>query len=114
MIFYSDKHQHEYQEHIRNVPTQYLKDGYTPTMLYLESLLKAIVPGASMFDLKSRRIRRDCLDEAWQTSGTLKLCRLAFNLWNGYREQATIYETFGTDLDRYLLQAISLRYDICY
>ena len=39
------------------------------------------------FDFKTDCIKPDGLHEGWQTGGTVRLTRLALNLWNGYVEQ---------------------------
>lgn len=61
-----------------------------------------------LFDFAEASIRPDGLEKAWQTSGNLKLTRLAFNLWNGYSEEgqkrlATPEELFSCSyLQRYI------------
>ncbi|WP_242827085.1 DUF6075 family protein [Dorea sp. AGR2135] len=40
-----------------------------------------------MFDFKERLIKPEALHEGWQTGGSARLTRLAFNLWNGYVEK---------------------------
>lgn len=69
----------------------------------------------SLFDFDENCICHDGLDNGWQTGGTLRLCRLAFNLWNGYTEQgqenmATPYELFDCDYASYMLEGIKIRY----
>jgi hypothetical protein len=69
----------------------------------------------SLFDFKENCIRPEGLEKGWQTGGTRRLCRLAFNLWNGYTEQggesmATPYELFDCGYARYMLEGIKLRY----
>ena len=39
-----------------------------------------------MFDFKQDCIDPDGMHGGWQTSGTVRVCRLAFNLWNGYTD----------------------------
>lgn len=39
-----------------------------------------------MFNFKEDCIEPDGMHGGWQTSGTVRVCRLAFNLWNGYTE----------------------------
>lgn len=39
-----------------------------------------------MFDFKNDCIEPEGMHAGWQTSGTVKVCHLAFNLWNGYTE----------------------------
>lgn len=40
-----------------------------------------------IFDFEQDRIKPDGLHEGWQTGGTVRITRFAFNLWNGYMEQ---------------------------
>ena len=37
-----------------------------------------------MFNFKEDCIEPEGMHGGWQTSGTVKVCHLAFNLWNGY------------------------------
>ena len=39
-----------------------------------------------MFNFKEDCIEPEGMHGGWQTSGTVRVCRLAFNLWNGYTE----------------------------
>ena len=39
-----------------------------------------------MFDFKQDCIDPEGMHGGWQTSGTVRVCRLAFNLWNGYTD----------------------------
>ena len=68
-----------------------------------------------MFDFKQDCIRPEGLHEGWQTGGTVRLTRLAFNLWNGYTEQgdermSTPYEIFDCGYAPYFYEAIKMRY----
>lgn len=40
-----------------------------------------------IFDFEQDRIKPEGLHEGWHTRGTVRIIRLAFNLWNGYIEQ---------------------------
>lgn len=40
-----------------------------------------------MFDFKADCIIPEGMHGGWQTSGTVKVCHLAFNLWNNYVEE---------------------------
>ena len=51
-----------------------------------------------MFDFKQDCIEPDGMHGGWQTSGTVRVCRLAFNLWNGYTDpehskELALYDT---------------------
>ena len=64
-------------------------------------------------------IRPEGLHEGWQTGGSIRLTRLAFNLWNGYAEKgdermSTPYEIFDCGYAPYFFEAIRLKYpDYC-
>ena len=40
-----------------------------------------------MFDFIHDWIEPEGMHGGWQTSGTVRICHLAFNLWNGYTEE---------------------------
>jgi len=68
-----------------------------------------------LFDFKEDGIKPEGLTAAWQTGGTRRLCRLAFNLWNGWTEEgkenrSTPYELFDCGFAPYFFEAIRLRY----
>ena len=68
-----------------------------------------------LFDFKTHQIKPEGLHEAWQTGGTMRLTRLAFNLWNGYAEpgeegMSTPYELFDCSYAPYFYEAIRQRY----
>ncbi|MGN0164351.1 MAG: DUF6075 family protein [Candidatus Ornithomonoglobus sp.] len=78
----------------------------------------------SLYDFKNNCPKLDGLNEAWQTSGTIKICRLAFNLYSGFNYNGTTwdnlerdtsgsftpYELFATPEAFYMLEAIRIRY----
>ena len=58
---------------------------------------------------------RKALHEGWQTGGSARLTRLAFNLWNGYVEKgeeslSTPYEMFDCGHAPYFYEAIRIKY----
>ena len=57
-------------------------------------------------------IRPDCINDGWQTSGTERITRLAFNLWNGWNTDgyATPYDLFDCEFAPYFMEGIRLRY----
>jgi hypothetical protein len=69
----------------------------------------------TLFNFKEGGIRPEGLSAAWQTGGTRRLCRLAFNLWNGWTEEgkeqySAPYELFDCGFASYFFEAIRLRY----
>ncbi|MEG6521398.1 DUF6075 family protein [Desulfotomaculum sp. 1211_IL3151] len=69
----------------------------------------------TLFDFKNGGIEPDGLLAPWQTGGTRRLCRLAFNLWNGWTEEgkeqySAPYKLFDCGFAPYFFEAIRLRY----
>lgn len=51
---------------------------------------------------------------AWQTSSTMKICRLAFNLYNGYHdtgEDFTPYDIYSSPEFEYMITALRIRFN---
>lgn len=71
-----------------------------------------------IYDFAHRGINFSALRKPWQTSTSLSVTRLAFNLYNGYAgrgktdpaEAYTPYELCGCGLMEYILEAIRIRY----
>ena len=68
-----------------------------------------------MFDFKTDCIEPEGMHGGWQTSGTVKVCHLAFNLWNGYAEEGreryfTPEELFCCEFAPYFMEGIKVRY----
>lgn len=68
-----------------------------------------------IFDFDNHRIKPEGVHEGWQTGGSVRLTRLAFNLWNGYAEKgkermSTPYELFDCGYAPYFFEAIRLKY----
>lgn len=66
-----------------------------------------------IYDKEEKRIYPQCLQEPWQTNGTLKLCRFSFQLWNDYVEDKVNgwenylpYELFCSELVPIFIEAI--------
>ena len=69
----------------------------------------------AMFDFKNDRIEPEGMRGGWQTSGTVKVCHLAFNLWNGYTKEGreklfTPEELFCCEFAPYFMEGIKIRY----
>lgn len=72
-----------------------------------------------LYDFKENCIRPEGLKGPWQTGGTIRVCRLAFNLYNGTCGQDedseqprnyTPYNLFNCGLAHYMLEAVRIRY----
>ena len=69
----------------------------------------------SLFDLDEDCIRFEGMEQGWQTSGSRRLCRLDYNLWNGYIEEgaermSTPYGLFDCSYSPYFMEAVRIRY----
>lgn len=69
----------------------------------------------ALFDFKMDCIELDGLNNGFQTGGTKRLTRLAFNLWNGFTEEgneclSSPSELFDCGYAPYFFEAIRLRY----
>jgi len=69
---------------------------------------------SSLFDFVGDVIIPEGLDAGWQTGSTTRICRLAFNLWNGYDGEGTNGytpdELFCCEFAEYFCEAIKLRF----
>lgn len=68
-----------------------------------------------MFNFKDDHIIPEGMHGGWQTSGTVKVCHLAFNLWNGYAQEgrekySTPDELFCCGYAPYFMEGIKVRY----
>lgn len=71
-----------------------------------------------LYDFKEHCIDFDGLDQGWQTGTSIRVSRLAFNLFNGFcgeeEEEARDYmprELFCNELKIYMLQAVAIRFE---
>lgn len=98
-----------------------ITDVYHQTMAYLLALDTVCREHTTdIFDFEESCILPECLTKGWQTSTSMRTCRLAFNLWNGYccseRDEITAsiyyspYYLFDTNYASYYWQAIKIRY----
>lgn len=85
-----------------------------------------------LYNFKEHCINHDGLDDGWQTGGSIRLTRLAYNLWNGWATngdvikdntgqeiplnsvQYTPYNLFDCEYAPYFVEAIKLRYSIYF
>lgn len=68
-----------------------------------------------LFDFSNGGIKPESLSASWQTGSSIRVCRLAFNLWNGWTEAggerySTPHELFDCSFALYFFEAIRLRY----
>ncbi|AIQ13796.1 DUF6075 family protein [Paenibacillus durus] len=112
-------HEQFYEGNIRMTRSQ--QDPYRKALFYLLGLTPQTRQHIrDIYDYEESCIRLEGLEQGWQTSSTLKLTRLAFNLFNGYTGDVETgrdhprhyspYHLFDTGLMPYFFEAIKLRY----
>lgn len=99
-------------------------DCYSKALIYLLGLSNDTRKHfESLFDMKERGIKIGGLRSGWQTGTSLRITRLAFNLWNGCAYDSeedfekgcisgcyVVDEIFSCSYARFFMEAIKLRY----
>lgn len=114
--FYNEEHKNRYENVISRMRAT---DSYHSSVAYLLSLDDNCYKHINdLFDFDDDSIKSDGLNKAWNTSTTLKVVRLAYNLWNGYCYNSVdevdrnfcVDNIFCCSYAEYFYQAIRLRY----
>ena len=119
VLFCSEQHRTFYNRHVDGGA-----DPYYRALVYLLGMTAETRANFSRcFDAEARMIRPAALEEGWQTGGTVRIVRMAFNLWNGWcyesEEDAQEGRTsdaftpdnlFCCEFAPYFYEAIKLRY----
>lgn len=120
MKFYNEEHEKFYNEKVKLLS---VKDPYRESLFYVLGLMEETRNNFNkIYDTKENMINTEVLSEPWQTSGTLAITRLGFNLYNGYTgrgvedEEATKYvvdEIFQhREFAEYFYEAIKIRFEM--
>ena len=127
IIFISDAHEKFYYEKLQEVRYQ---DVYHKALCYCLGINGDTRKNADrIYNFKTGSVKTKCLHEGWQTSGSLKVVRMAFNLycnstpsvWD-YEDaeeqvnecrQYTVEDIFCCVYAPYFWQAIQIRYPEC-
>ena len=89
MIFKNDAHRDFYNTEIANVED----DCYHRALVYTIGICSDTRRNfAAMYDKKERAIIKDSINAAWQTGSSVKLTRLAFNLFTDRPITAITYD----------------------
>ena len=124
LIFISEAHEKFYYEKLKEVRYQ---DVYHKALCYCLGISDDTRRNANrIYDFETGYVKTECLHEGWQTSGSAKVVRMAFNLYcNGtpsvddYKDaeeqisecrQYTVEELFCCAYAPYFWQAIQIRY----
>ena len=129
ITFKNKEHEKFYNTYLSKCRYQ---DAYHKSLVYCLGLSEDTRRNVNrIYDFKSGFIKPECLQEGWQTSGSEKIVRIAFNLYTDgipttdeYNDtEAQITETrlysvsdiFCTGYARYFWEAIKIRYpDYCF
>lgn len=129
ITFKSQEHKKFYQEYLGKCRYQ---DVYHKALVYCLGIDRDTRENADrIYDFKIGCIKTECLYEGWQTSGSMKIVRMAFNLYcNGtpsvydYEDVEdklkecqcyTAEEIFCSCYARYFWEAVKIRYpDECF
>lgn len=117
--FKDEKHKSFYLDCLSRLPSDY-QDSYHRALFYILGACADCRRNIdALYNFNTREIQFKGFSAAWQTGTSIKVTRLAFNLFNGYcGEDAkaecsglyTPYELFDCDLQPYMLEAIRLKY----
>ncbi len=124
IAFISDAHEKFYNEKLKECRTQ---DVYHKALCYCLGISADTRNHVNdIYDFQTGYVKPECLHEGWQTSGSVKVVRMAFNLYcNGtpsvddYRRkdeqlrecrQYTVEELFCCAYAPFFWQAIQIRY----
>ena len=79
IIFISDAHEKFYYEKLKEVRYQ---DVYHKALCYCLGICNDTRRNAyRIYDFKTGNVKTECLHEGWQTSGSQRVVRMAFNLY---------------------------------
>lgn len=115
--FYNDQHKDFYE----NCKSTRKTDPYHASLIYLLGLTEDTRKHfAEIYDLEKGEINIETLDQAWQTGTSLKIIRLAFNLFNGFvgteEAEASRYAVdnifCSKEFAPYFWEAIKIRFEM--
>ena len=124
IIFNDSEHERFYYEKLEQCRCQ---DVYHKAIMYCLGLSPDTREHVDhIYDFELDMIKTECLHEKWQTSGSVRVVRLAFNLYNGGLpsdstengqedciEESKLYsvnEIFCCDYAPYFWEAVKIRY----
>ncbi len=128
IIFNGEKHKGFFESCVERADAQ--NDPYRRALFYALGICEETRKHINAFyDFDEKCINFDALSAPWQTSGTRRICRLAFNLFNGFHYSPlprgsntwetlepdtdgdfTPYELFAAPEAGYMLEAVKIRY----
>lgn len=95
--FISDAHEKFYYEKLKEVRYQ---DVYHKALCYCLGISDDTRRNIkSIYDFKTGCVKTECLQEGWQTSGSVKVVRMAFNLYCNGTPSVFDYEDMEEQID---------------
>lgn len=124
ILFCNKEHENFYNNTMKKMRRE---DVYHKALCYTLGISRSVRDNfESIYDLEKGCVKTECLHDAWQTGTTLKVCRLAFNLYcdgtpsvRDYSEEEdqlsecrkyAVDELFCCEYALYFMQAIQIRY----
>ncbi len=124
MVFANEEHERFYYEKLEQARYQ---DCYHKALIYILGISEDTRNHFSqIYDMKSGCVKTECLHQGWQTSGSVKVVRLAFNLYTdgtpsvddykrkdeqiGECREYSVSDIFCCGYALYFWQGIKLRY----
>ncbi|MDD3369638.1 MAG: DUF6075 family protein [Lachnospiraceae bacterium] len=129
IMFKNKEHEKFYYEYLEKCRYQ---DGYHKALVYCIGISEDTRCNAErIYDFKTGCVKTQCLTEGWQTSGSVRIIRMAYNLYcngtpsvNDYddtEEQLqecknyTVEDLFCCGYAKYFWEAVKIRYpEYCY
>lgn len=124
MIFKNEQHERFFEEYLTKCR---YRDVYHAALVYCLGISEDTRNNVNrIYDFKSGFLKTECLHEGWQTSGSLKIIRMAFNLYNNGTpsvydyddseeqleecQRYTVEDLFCCGYAPYFWQAVKIRY----
>lgn len=124
MIFKNEQHERFFEEYLTKCR---YRDVYHAALVYCLGISEDTRNNVNrIYDFKSGFVKTECLHEGWQTSGSLKIIRMAFNLYNNGTpsvydyddseeqleecQKYTVEDLFCCGYAPYFWQAVKIRY----
>ena len=119
ITFKNKEHRDFYKEYLQKCRYQ---DVYHKALVYCLGIDRDTrVNVDRIYDFKTGCVKTDCLYEGWQTSGSMKIVRMAFNLYCNAEAQLeecqyyTVEDLFCCGYARYFWEAVKIRYpEYCF
>ncbi len=91
MVFANEEHKKFYYEKLKQARYQ---DCYHKALIYILGISEDTRNHFSqIYDMKSRCIKTECLHQGWKTRGSVRVVRLAFNLYTNGTPGVDDYES---------------------